>query len=57
MASKVIGVMLRHDDGDKEYYEPQFTEEDMESIYKILDKYGDNNESKRGELEVIKNGE
>ncbi len=53
MASKVIGVMLRHDDGDKEYYEPNFTEEDINAIYKILDKYGDENDSKRGELEVV----
>lgn len=53
MSSKVIGVMLCHDDGGKEYYKPQFTEEDIESIYKILDKYGDNNDSKRGELEVV----
>lgn len=53
MASKVIGVMLRHSDGDKEYCEQQFTEEDINAIYKILDKYGDNNDSKRGELEVV----
>ena len=53
MASKIIGIMIRHDDGDREYYEPQFTEEDMKVIYQILDKYGDNNESKRGELEVV----
>ena len=51
--SIVLGIMLLHTDGDKEYYEPDFTNEDIEKIYKILDKYGDNNESIRGDLEVI----
>lgn len=51
--SKIIGFMLRHSDGDKEYYEPALSAEDMAKIYRILCKYGDDNESLRGELEVI----
>lgn len=53
--SKIIGIMLKHDDGDKEYYEPQLTPDDMQKIYKILEKYGDDNESIRGNLEVKEN--
>lgn len=51
--SIVIGIMLLHSDGDREYYEPDFSKEDIDAIYKILDKYGDNNESIRGNLRVI----
>lgn len=51
--SKVIGIMLQHSDGDKEYYEPNLTEKDIKAIYKILEKYGDDNESIRGDLAVI----
>lgn len=50
--SQIIGIMLRHSDGDKEYYEPELTQEDMTAIYKILNKYGDDNESMRGRLIV-----
>lgn len=39
--SKVIGIMLQHSDGDKEYYEPELLKEDIEAIFKILEKYGD----------------
>lgn len=51
--SIVIGIMLQHTDGDKEYYKPELTEADQKKIYKILEKYGDNNESKRGNLSII----
>lgn len=51
--SKVIGLMLQHTDGDKEYYCPDFSSEDIAAIYKILEKYGDENESIRGDLEVV----
>lgn len=51
--SKVIGIMLQHSDGDKEYYEPELSKEDIEEIFKILDKYGDDNDSVRGDLKVI----
>ena len=44
--------MLLHDDGDLEYYEPKLTTEDIDTIYRILDKYGDNNDSIRGDLVV-----
>ena len=44
--------MLIHCDGDKEYYSPKLTTEDQNAIFKILDKYGDNNDSIRGELAV-----
>lgn len=49
----IIGIMLKHTDGDEEYYSPKFTEEDKEVIFKILEKYGDDNESMRGNLVVI----
>ena len=45
--------MLQHTDGDKEYYCPDFSSEDIAAIYKILEKYGDENESIRGDLEVV----
>lgn len=51
--SKVIGIMLQHSDGDKEYYEPELSKEDIETIFKILEKYGDDNDSIRGDLKVI----
>lgn len=51
--SKVIGIMLQHSDGDKEYYEPELLKEDIEAIFKILEKYGDDNDSIRGDLKVI----
>ena len=47
--SKVIGIMLKHTDGDFEYYAPQISEEDQRKIFQILDKYGDDNPSTRGE--------
>ena len=50
--SQIIGIMLQHTDGDMEYYEPELSKEDMTAIYKILEKYGDNNESIRGRLVV-----
>lgn len=51
--SQIIGLMLLHSDGDKEYYEPELSQEDMSAIYAILEKYGDDNESIRGNLDVI----
>jgi len=51
--SQIIGVMLQHSDGDKEYYNPQLSRRDQLKIYEILEKYGDNNESLRGALAVI----
>lgn len=51
--SKVIGIMLQHSDDDKEYYEPELLKEDIEAIFKILEKYGDDNDSIRGDLKVI----
>lgn len=51
--STIIGIMLLHTDGDREYYEPNLSEEDITAIYKILDKYGDDNESTRGNLRII----
>lgn len=51
--SRIRGIMLQHTDGDLEYYEPEFSDEDMDAIFKILDKYGDDNESIRGNLDVI----
>lgn len=51
--SIVYGIMLQHTDGDKEYYSPALSEADQRAIFKILEKYGDNNESKRGNLNVI----
>lgn len=51
--SKVIGIMLQYSDGDKEYYEPELLKEDIEAIFKILEKYGDDNDSIRGDLKVI----
>lgn len=51
--SIIIGIMLQHADGGKEYYSPVLTEEDTAAIYSILEKYGDDNESKRGNLEII----
>jgi hypothetical protein len=50
--SKIIGFMLLHTDGDKEYYSPKLSEKDMKAIYKILEKYGDDNESIRGNLKI-----
>lgn len=50
--SQIIGIMLQHTDGDLEYYEPELSKEDMTTIYKILEKYGDDNESIRGRLVV-----
>lgn len=51
--SKIIGIMLQHDDGDKEYYSPQLTTQDQDTIFKILEKYGDDNDSMRGDLVVV----
>lgn len=51
--SKIIGFMLLHTDGDKEYYSPELSEKDQDAIFKILDKYGDDNESRRGNLKII----
>ena len=34
--SKIIGFMLLHTDGDKEFYTPQLSAEDQQKIYKIL---------------------
>ena len=51
--SKIIGFMLLHTDGDKEYYTPELTEADQKKIYKILEKYGDDNESQRGNLKIL----
>lgn len=51
--SKIIGFMLSHTDGDKEYYSPKLSEEDTKAIYMILEKYGDNNESCRGNLKIF----
>ena len=51
--SQIIGFMLLHTDGDKEYYCPKISEKDMKAIYKILEKYGDDNESCRGNLKII----
>ena len=51
--SQIIGIMLQHTDGDKEYYTPELTKKDRAAIFSILEKYGDNNESKRGDLAVI----
>jgi len=51
--SKIIGFMLLHTDGDMEYYEPQLSNTDIDAIYQILDKYGDDNDSMRGTLAVI----
>ena len=53
--STIIGIMLKHSDGDREYYEPKLSAEDVNAIFAILDKYGDNNESIRGDLVVIDN--
>ncbi len=50
--SQIIGIMLQHTDGDKEYYSPKLSAEDNKAIYKILEKYGDDNESLRGRLVV-----
>ena len=50
--SIIYGVMLQHADGDKEFYTPKLSAADQSKIYKILDKYGDDNESQRGELET-----
>ena len=46
----IKGIMLKHSDGDFEYYSPTLSEEDQNAIYKILNKYGDNNASCRGEV-------
>ena len=51
--SIIYGIMLQHTDGDKEFYKPAFTETDEKKIYNILEKYGDNNESARGDLSII----
>lgn len=51
--SQIIGIMLKHTDNDREYYEPELSATDQKAIYKILEKYGDNNESIRGDLAVI----
>lgn len=51
--SKIIGFMLLHTDGDKEYYSPKLSQKDCDAIYKILEKYGDDNESYRGNLKII----
>ena len=51
--SKIIGIMLQHSDGDKEYCEPNLIDDDIKAIYKILEKYGDDNDSLRGNLAVI----
>ncbi len=51
--SRIRGIMLQHTNGDLEYYEPEFSDEDMDAIFKMLDKYGDDNESIRGNLDVI----
>jgi hypothetical protein len=51
--SIIIGIMLLHTDGDKEYYTPALSEADQKKIYKILEKYGDDNESRRGNLKII----
>lgn len=53
MQSIIKGIMLKHGDGDLEYYEPKLTDEDISAIYKILEKYGDSNDSVRGTLKVI----
>lgn len=51
--SRIYGIMLKHTDGDYEYYMPELTEKDQKAIFKILEKYGDDNESMRGDLAVI----
>ena len=51
--SQIIGIMLKHADGDREYYTPDFSADDTKTIFNILDKYGDNNESMRGCLEIV----
>lgn len=51
--SHIVGIMIRHTDNDLEFYNPHLSKEDEDIIYDILDKYGDNHESKRGELAVI----
>lgn len=40
-------------EGEKAYYEPELLKEDIEAIFKILEKYGDDNDSIRGDLKVI----
>ena len=47
--SVIAGIMLKHTDGDFEYYSPELTKEDQNAIFQILDKYGDDNPSLRGE--------
>lgn len=51
--SKIIGVMLLHTDGDKEYWEPGLQPEDMDAIFKILEKYDGKGEDIRGNLKVF----
>lgn len=36
--SKVIGIMLQHSDGDKEYYEPELLKEDIDSDFEHTSK-------------------
>jgi len=35
--SKIIGFMLLHTDGDKEYYSPELSEKDQDAIFRILE--------------------
>ena len=53
--SRIIGFMLKHSDGDKEFWSLNLTPSDMKAVYDILEKYDDAGvgSSIRGELDII----
>lgn len=50
--SYILGIMLKCPDGDKEYCHLNLLPEDEAAIYKILEKYDDDENSLRGNLRV-----
>lgn len=52
--SKIIGFMLLHSDGDKEFWNLEVSEEDQATIFSILEKYDSRefDDSIRGDLKV-----
>ncbi len=54
-SSAIIGFMIEHTDGDKEFWNLEVSAEDQKAIYEILAKYDSDeyDDSLRGDLKVI----
>lgn len=52
--SQIIGIMIKHTDGDMEYWQPPLSQKDMDVMYKVLEKYDGQGDDMRGHpIEVI----